>query len=85
MFTKIRKSLRDESGQGMTEYIIIVSLIGIASIGVVSLFGDNVRALFAAAGDGIAGNENRSVNTREDGAKYEVHQNLKNFSEGNGA
>lgn len=45
-------------GQGMTEYIIIVSLIAIASIGIITLFGDNVRRLFAMAADGLAGNDN---------------------------
>ena len=39
--------LRGRKGQGMTEYIIIVALIAIAAIGVVSLFGDNIRALNA--------------------------------------
>jgi pilus assembly protein Flp/PilA len=44
-------------GQGMTEYIIIVALISIASIGIVTLFGDNIRRLFAMAADSLAGNE----------------------------
>ncbi|KPJ85443.1 hypothetical protein AMJ57_03055 [Parcubacteria bacterium SG8_24] len=30
----------------LTEYVIIVALVAIAAIGVVSLFGDNIRALF---------------------------------------
>lgn len=36
-------------GQGMTEYIIIVALIAIAAIGVVTLFGDNIRSLFSSS------------------------------------
>jgi Flp pilus assembly pilin Flp len=39
----------------MTEYIIIVSLIAIAAIGIVTLFGDNVRALFGMASNALAG------------------------------
>lgn len=34
---------RRQRGQGMTEYIIIVALIAIASITVVSMFGGTVR------------------------------------------
>jgi len=34
---------RNQRGQGMTEYIIIVALIAIASITVVSMFGGTVR------------------------------------------
>lgn len=51
-------------GQGMTEYIIIVSLIAIAAIGVVTLFGDNIRKLYGAAADGIAGEESVTPATK---------------------
>ncbi len=44
----------------MTEYIIIVSLIAIASIGIITLYGDNVRRLYAMAADSMAGNESVS-------------------------
>lgn len=46
---------RAARGQGMTEYIIIVALIAIAAIGVVSLFGDNIRKLFGASAQALAG------------------------------
>ena len=42
-------------GQGMTENIITIALIAIATIGIVTLFGGNVRKLFAASSDGLAG------------------------------
>ena len=45
--------LRGRRGQGMTEYIIIVALIAIAAIGVVSLFGDNIRKLFATSANAL--------------------------------
>jgi len=51
-------------GQGMTEYIIIVALIAIASIGVITLFGDNIRKLFGAAVDAIAGEESVTPKTK---------------------
>ncbi|MCC6811118.1 MAG: Flp family type IVb pilin [Deltaproteobacteria bacterium] len=54
----IRRLFLDESGQGMTEYIIIVALIAVLSIGAVSLFGDNVRNLFGMAGNALAGDSN---------------------------
>jgi len=83
MISKLRQSIRSESGQGMTEYIIIVALIAIAAIGVVSLFGDNIRALFGASADALAGNEDRTVNTAEEGVNLEGHKNLKDFSGNN--
>ena len=36
------KHLMKQSGQGMTEYIIIVALIAIAAIGIYSIFGDTI-------------------------------------------
>ena len=78
---KIRK--RGQRGQGMTEYIIIVALIAIAAIGVVSLFGDNIRALFASSSNALAGNESSDVATKESKPKFHGHKNLKNFSERN--
>ena len=41
---RIRKN--KESGQGMTEYIVIVALIAVAAIAVVGFFGDVVRNPF---------------------------------------
>jgi pilus assembly protein Flp/PilA len=53
---KTLSKIQRRRGQGMTEYIIIVALIAIASIGVVSLFGDNIRKVFGACIDAVAGN-----------------------------
>ncbi len=84
MIAKLRRSIRDESGQGMTEYIIIVALIAIAAIGVVSLFGDNIRKLFGASADALAGDDDRTVQTDSSlGGKYEGHKGLSDFSNNN--
>lgn len=42
-------------GQGMTEYIIITALIAVAAIGIITLFGDNIRKLFGASAQALAG------------------------------
>ena len=42
-------------GQGLTEYIIIVALIAIASIVAVSYFGSSVKASFLALGSDLVG------------------------------
>ena len=44
-----------QSGQGMTEYIIIVSLVAIAAIACVTLFGDHIRKIFGSSVDALAG------------------------------
>ena len=45
------------SGQTMTEMIIIVALIAIASIIVVGLFGDQIRHTFSRLAGGLAGEQ----------------------------
>ena len=46
----------------MTEYLIIVALVAIAAIGVVTVFGRDIRALFADTTNSLAGN-NQSTNS----------------------
>lgn len=46
---------RKIKGQGMTEYVIIVALIAIASIVAVSFFGSSVKASFLALGSDLIG------------------------------
>ena len=51
-----QRMLRKKSrGQGMTEYIIIVALVAIAAIGVITVFGENIRMMFGNAADALAG------------------------------
>jgi len=61
MMTRMNSLIRSEQGQGMTEYIIIVALIAIAAIGVITLFGQNLRALFAASAGVLGGDTNATL------------------------
>jgi len=42
----IKKMLRDQSGQGMVEYGLIIALIAVAVVGAVTLLGDQISTLF---------------------------------------
>jgi pilus assembly protein Flp/PilA len=77
-----KKNLRKARGQGMTEYIIIVALIAIAAIGVITLFGDNIRKLFGASAAALAGNSN-VANTGEEADGKIIKKTMKNFGENN--
>lgn len=79
MKKELRNTLRNEAGQGMTEYIIIVALIAVAAIGVVTLFGDNIRDLFGASAQALSGVESasRKMKTVDNVA---THKNLHNFA-----
>lgn len=74
-------------GQGLTEYIIIVALIAIASIVAVSFFGSSVKASFLSLGSDLVGGDavNRSeivqenFQAAEDKAKAKV--TLKDYNQ----
>lgn len=57
IFKSPRKPSRlRQSGQGMTEYIIIVALIAVAAIAVTQLFGTTVRTQMGAIASEVGGN-----------------------------
>ena len=68
---------RRARGQSMVEMAIIVALIGIATIGLVGLFGDNLRAVFGASSDSLAGNTNSQSNA--DRGYHRTNKNLCTF------
>jgi Flp pilus assembly pilin Flp len=54
------KFRKNEAGQGMTEYIIIVALIAVAAIAVVGFFGDVIRNQFYNMTAALAGSSSHS-------------------------
>jgi hypothetical protein len=78
-----------QRGQGMTEYIIVVALIGITAMGVYTLYGRVMRHQTAAVAASVGGDDvsakdaNKSGNTAAKLAPVEASAelNLKNFSE----
>ena len=78
----LRKMLESQSGQGMSEYLIIVALIAIAAIGVVTVFGRDIRELFSGTTDSLAGNQ--ATNTARK-ATVKANKSLKTFGKYNAA
>ncbi|MCE9614449.1 MAG: hypothetical protein K8T26_09245 [Lentisphaerae bacterium] len=55
------KSLRRKSGQGMTEYIIIVAVIAIGAILIVALFGQQIKVTFARITGTLGGKDTQGA------------------------
>lgn len=70
---------RRRKGQGMTEYIIIVALIAIAAIGVVTIFGDNIRDLFAGATNALAGETQIEIGSEKASQEHTKTKTLNSF------
>ena len=49
----IKKILKDESGQGMVEYGLILGLVAVAAIAALILLGPRISALFTTATDAL--------------------------------
>ncbi len=53
-----RKSRR---GQATTEYILIVVLVAILSIGIITIFGDSIRDLFRVSAEQLGGDDSARI------------------------
>jgi Flp pilus assembly pilin Flp len=69
---------RNHKGQGLTEYIIIVALVAIAGIGIVNIFGNQLRIQFDTIVKAMAGSTTGTVESLADKAGTEANQ--KNLS-----
>lgn len=52
---------KKQKGQGLMEYLVLVSLIAISSIAVVSLVGTNIKELYANVSQSLNGRSKVSV------------------------
>lgn len=82
MMNKMNSMIRSEKGQGMTEYIIIVALIAIAAIGVITVFGNNLRVLFANSANALAGCQTATASGNSQGKV--TRKSLANFGKNTG-
>lgn len=76
------RKLKGQSGQAMTEYLIIVALIAIAAIGVVTVFGQDIRQLFSGTTDSLAGNQAKNTAIK---ATVKAGKSLKSYGTYNAA
>ena len=75
----MRKGLeKDRKGQGLTEYIIIVVLVAVAGIGIVNIFGNQLRNQFHTIVKAMSGSETATVQSLAEKAGTEATQ--KNLS-----
>ena len=73
-----KESGKNRKGQGLTEYIIIVALVAVAGIGIVNIFGNQLRNQFHTIVKAMSGSETGTVKSLADKAGTEANQ--KNLS-----
>jgi Flp pilus assembly pilin Flp len=84
--------MKSQRGQGMTEYIIIVALMAVSSIGVYSFFGQTIRNQIAGLAAEMSGQDSSTQITAAKKSSTDAfitgkkEYNLGNYNEGaNGA
>ena len=66
-----------QAGQGMTEYIIIVAVVGVAAIATYTYFGDAVRYQVSAAAKALGGQDSVDVTGKAQAAAADAETNSK--------
>ncbi len=79
MFGKLFWRKKKTLGQTVAEYALIVALVAIASIGILSLFGQQLRSLYNAMTKQIAGDEDAQQEDFSGEADAELDAGLDNF------
>ncbi|MDF1564749.1 MAG: hypothetical protein P1V51_17035 [Deltaproteobacteria bacterium] len=81
---RMAELIRPSVFRRLLPYMGAASAAAIMMITLTSVFGDNVRALFGASADALAGNEYREPMAGVSGQALEGHKSLGDFSENNG-
>ena len=76
---------KERKGQSTTEYILIVILVAVLSIGIITVFGDQIRDLFKVATGRLGGSEDEATITIDediaDSAGSKVRKSMKDLKD----
>ncbi len=75
------KVVRNERGQGLIEYLIIVALMGVAAIAIVRVLGQTVNSRFASISYALRG-EKKSIQAEKIDESYYKKKDLGDFFNG---
>ncbi len=77
------KKSKKNRGQGLTEYIIILALVAIAAIGIVNIFGNQVRHQFSTIVSALAGHRKQVTDLSQKADKETRVRTLRNYAADN--
>jgi Flp pilus assembly pilin Flp len=78
----VKKSLRNQKGQSLVEYLVIVSLVGISSIAIMRAVGNNISAQFAQVAKALGGTVEGDAKAEKVSGNMYKKKDLKNFFHG---
>lgn len=77
-----RKCTKYQKGQGLVEYLIIVAIMGVASITVVKTISNNMRSQFANVANALGTNQTQKIESKATGKSAYEDKDLSNFFQG---
>ena len=70
---------KKQKGQSLTEYLILVALIAVSSIGVVRLLGQTARVQLSNITNALQGSKARQIKAQEVRDSHHTQKDLSNF------
>ena len=75
----IQKPLKNQRGQGLIEYLILVALIAVATIGVVKVVGNNLAAQYENINRAMGASNSSKLTVENASASALKQKDLSNF------
>jgi len=76
---QINRKKNKQSGQSLTEYLILVALIAISSIGIIRILGQTTRAQLANITNALQGNHSVKIKSQDVKDTHYNSNDLSNF------
>ena len=74
--------LKNNKGQGLVEYLIIVALVGVATIGMVRVLGNTIERQLASITNGLQGRPDKKVEMEQINSSDYQKKDLSDFLKG---
>lgn len=78
----LSKAIKNNKGQGLVEYLIIVAIVAVGSIGVMRVVGANINVRFANIADALGGKGGENRKTHEVTDSLVKKKDFSDFFEG---
>ncbi|NUN04405.1 MAG: Flp family type IVb pilin [Bdellovibrio sp.] len=79
---KAKSTLKNNKGQGLIEYLVIVAIVAVGSIAVIKTVGANLNVKFATVANALGGKETRAIKAHEVTESMYKKRDFSDFFEG---
>lgn len=77
-----KRSIKNQKGQSLIEYLIIVAIVAVGAISIVRVVGKNVSVQFANIAKALGSGDDRQIKAEKLDAKMYSKKDLGNFLDG---